>query len=51
MKNMRPGTAVIVASAYVQNMTKDQVFREGADGFVNKPFVPEEIINLIKKFI
>lgn len=49
LKAIKPSAKVIVASADVQTMTRDLVFSLGADGFINKPFVAEEIIDLIKK--
>lgn len=51
LKAIKPATKVIVASADVQAMTKDLVFSYGADGFVNKPFVAEEITDLINKLL
>jgi two-component system, chemotaxis family, chemotaxis protein CheY len=51
LKSIRPDVRVIVASADVQSLTKKQVFDEGADGFINKPFVSEEITDLVQKLI
>jgi two-component system, chemotaxis family, chemotaxis protein CheY len=51
LKNSNPGTKVIVASADVQNMTKDLAFSEGADAFVNKPFVAVEVIETVNNLL
>jgi two-component system chemotaxis response regulator CheY len=51
MKSINPATKVIIASADVQTMTKDFAFSHGADGFVNKPFVSEQIVELIQKLL
>lgn len=51
LKEIRPSAKVVVASADVQTMTKELVFSHGADGFINKPFVAEEVTDLIKKLL
>jgi two-component system chemotaxis response regulator CheY len=51
LKNINPNVKVVVASADVQSMTRDLAFREGADGFINKPFIAEEILELIQNLI
>jgi two-component system, chemotaxis family, chemotaxis protein CheY len=51
LKSIRPQVRVIVASADVQSLTRKQAFDEGADGFINKPFVSEEISELVQKLI
>jgi two-component system chemotaxis response regulator CheY len=51
LKNINPNVKVIVASADVQSMTRDLAFREGADGFINKPFIAEEILELIQNLL
>lgn len=51
LKRINPAAKVVIASADVQSMTKDQVYREGADGFVNKPYVPSEIIELVQTLL
>lgn len=51
LKKTNPSVKVIVASADVQSLTREQVLREGADGFVNKPFVAGEITELIQTIL
>lgn len=51
LKNLNPNVKVVVASADVQSMTKDLAFREGADGFINKPFIAEEILELVQNLL
>lgn len=51
IKSINPDTRVIVASADVQSLTRAQVFEVGADGFVNKPFITEEVVDLVKKLV
>lgn len=51
LKSINPAIKVIVASADVQSMTKDHAYKEGADGFVNKPFVSDEIVELVQTLL
>jgi two-component system chemotaxis response regulator CheY len=51
LKNLDPAVKVIVASADVQSLTRDLAFREGADGFINKPFVAEEVVELVQTLL
>lgn len=51
LKSINPGIKVIVASADVQSLTRIQAFEGGADGFINKPFISEEIIDLVQKLV
>jgi two-component system chemotaxis response regulator CheY len=51
LKSIDPDTKVVVASADVQIMTKDIAFSQGADGFINKPFVSREILKLVQTLL
>jgi len=51
LKSIAPATRVIIASADIQQMTKELVKQEGADGFINKPFVEEEVLTLVNSLI
>lgn len=51
LKKINPGIKVIVASADVQSLTRKQAFEDGADGFINKPFLSYEITELVKKLL
>jgi two-component system, chemotaxis family, chemotaxis protein CheY len=39
---------VIVASADIQDQTRDLVHESGANGFVNKPFSPEKVLTAVE---
>lgn len=43
-----PGARVIVASADIQDMTRDIIKEAGAADFINKPFVPEKVISSLE---
>jgi two-component system, chemotaxis family, chemotaxis protein CheY len=51
MKSIDARIRVIVASADVQSLTRTHAFNNGADGFINKPFIQEEIVNLVQKLV
>lgn len=51
LKSSAPSIKVIVASADVQIMTREQAINEGADAFINKPFVQEEIVELVQTLL
>jgi len=43
LREMDPKAAVVVASADIQSSTRTMVDEAGALGFINKPFVPEQV--------
>jgi len=47
LKAIAPSAKVVIASADVQNLTKDLARQYGADGFINKPFVEEEVLEVV----
>ncbi|HEX2977049.1 MAG TPA: response regulator [Bacteroidales bacterium] len=51
LKSSAPAIKVIVASADVQLLTREQAINEGADAFINKPFVQEEIVELVQTLL
>ncbi|HEU4766225.1 MAG TPA: response regulator [Pyrinomonadaceae bacterium] len=44
LREMDPKALVVVASADIQSSTRKMVDEAGAVGFINKPFVSEEVI-------
>ena len=44
LREMDPQVRVVVASADIQSSTRQMVDEAGAFGFINKPFVPEQVI-------
>ena len=51
LKGMKQSIKVLIASADIQSITREMVMNLGADGFVNKPFNPEQILESIQKLI
>ena len=47
IREMDPEARVIVASADVQSSTRDQAQAAGAIGFINKPFVREQVLETV----
>ena len=50
LKSIAPEARVIIASADIQHLTKELVKQEGADGFINKPIVEEEVLTMVNSF-
>jgi two-component system chemotaxis response regulator CheY len=48
IKELDPSAIVIVATADIQKFTKEEVEKLKADGFINKPFKEEEVLQIIK---
>lgn len=44
LREMDPKTMVVVASADIQSSTRKMVDDAGAFGFINKPFISEQVI-------
>ena len=47
LREMDPKTLVVVASADIQSSTRKMVDEAGALGFINKPFVAEQVITTV----
>lgn len=47
LKAINPATKVVVATADIQSQTRDQAVEEGADGFLTKPFTPQQVKELV----
>ena len=48
LREMDPKTLVVVASADIQSSTRKMVDEAGALGFINKPFIAEQVIMAVK---
>lgn len=48
LREMDPKAMVIVATADIQSSTRTMVNEAGALAFVNKPFVPEEVVAAVE---
>jgi two-component system chemotaxis response regulator CheY len=48
LREMDPKALVVVASADIQSSTRKMVDEAGALGFINKPFVPEQVIAAVE---
>ena len=48
LREMDPKALVVVASADIQSSTRNMVDEGGAVGFINKPFVPEQVIAAVE---
>ena len=44
LREMDPKALVVVASADIQSSTRKMADEAGAQGFIHKPFVPEQVI-------
>jgi two-component system chemotaxis response regulator CheY len=48
LREMDPQAQVVVASADIQSSTRKMVDEAGAQGFINKPFVSEQVIAAVE---
>lgn len=51
LREMDQHARVVVASADIQSSTRQMVDEAGALGFINKPFVPEQVIAAVEAAI
>ena len=51
IKELDPGARVIVASADVQSSTRTEAQAAGAIGFINKPFVREQVLETVSNVL
>ncbi|HKQ36492.1 MAG TPA: response regulator [Verrucomicrobiae bacterium] len=49
LRAMDPNANVIVATADVQSATREEAFKSGAAGILNKPFNPEEVLAAVQR--
>jgi two-component system, chemotaxis family, chemotaxis protein CheY len=51
IKEMDPDARVVVASADVQSSTRQEAQAAGAVGFINKPFVREQVLETVSNVL
>ena len=51
LRQMDPNARVIIASADIQDMTRDSVTQAGADAFINKPLTSEKVLGALNEVI
>lgn len=51
LRQLDPEARVIIASADIQDMTRDSVVEAGADGFINKPLTSEKVLSVLNEVI
>ena len=51
LREMDQDARVVVASADIQSSTRTMVDEAGALGFINKPFVPEQVVHAVEAAI
>jgi two-component system, chemotaxis family, chemotaxis protein CheY len=51
IKEMDPDARVVVASADVQSSTRQEAQAAGAVGFINKPFVREQVLETVSNIL
>ena len=44
IRELDPDARVVIASADIQDLTRDMVTEAGANGFINKPLTPEKVM-------
>jgi CheY-like chemotaxis protein len=49
LRQLDPKVAVVMATADIQTMTKDEAMVAGAAGLINKPFKPEEVLLEVRR--
>jgi len=49
LREMNPQAAVVMATADIQKITKEEAINAGAAGVVNKPFKPEEVLQEVRR--
>ena len=49
LREIDPHAAVLMATADIQTMTRDEAISAGASGVVNKPFKPEEVLHEVRR--
>lgn len=49
LRAMDPQAAVVMATADIQKITRDEAMKAGAAGLVNKPFKPKEVLEELRR--
>ena len=51
LRELDPAARVIIASADIQDSTREMVAAAGANAFINKPFSPEKVLKALESVI
>ena len=51
LREMDPGARVIIGSADIQSSTRAMVQASGARAFINKPFIGEQVLNVVNRVL
>lgn len=51
LRELDPAARVIIASADIQDSTREMVAAAGANAFINKPFSPEKVLKALRSVI
>lgn len=51
LRELDPDARVVIASADIQDMTRELVAGAGADAFINKPLTPEKVIDALNSVL
>jgi two-component system, chemotaxis family, chemotaxis protein CheY len=51
LRELDPAARVIVASADIQDSTREMVAAAGANAFINKPLSPEKVLNALESVL
>ena len=51
MKGENPDVRVVIASGYLEPESKNRMYGAGIKHFVNKPYMPEEVVETLQSFM
>jgi two-component system chemotaxis response regulator CheY len=51
LRELDPNARVVIASADIQDMTRDLVTEAGADAFINKPLTQEKVVEAMNSVL
>ena len=49
LKEINPGVKIIFASGYFEPDVKSELLKDGAAGFIQKPYEPSDILRIIRQ--
>jgi DNA-binding NarL/FixJ family response regulator len=51
LKEINPNVKVIFASGYFEPDLKSELLKDGANGFIQKPYEPNDILRIIRQIL
>jgi DNA-binding NarL/FixJ family response regulator len=51
LREINPQVKILLASGFLEPRTKSELLDAGAKGFIQKPYVPNEILKEIRKIL